>query len=122
MPPARFRRSPLVRVVYNSFQGRYSDNPRAIYEWLLQNRPGIEHIWFVDPQHGHGFPAGVTSVVAGSEECRAALESADLIIANTHIEVEWTKKSGSNLSADLARHAPEADPQRRALCAAGPAG
>lgn len=84
-----------MKVLYNSFQGRYSDNPRAIYEWLLNHDTGDEHVWFADPQHAHGFPADVSTVLPGSDACREALESADLIVANTHIELEWTKKPGA---------------------------
>ncbi len=81
-----------MKVVYNSFQGRYSDNPRAIYEWLLAHGTADEHVWFVDPRHAHGFPPEAQTVPTGSDVCRGALESADLIVANTHIEMEWTKK------------------------------
>jgi CDP-glycerol glycerophosphotransferase len=84
-----------VKVVWDSYNGRYSDNPRAIYEHLLEREPSAEHVWFCDPVHAHGFPEGVRTVVPYSPECRAELEDADLIVANTHIEMEWTKKPGA---------------------------
>lgn len=83
-----------MKIVYLSFDGRYSDNPRAVYEWLTARGGSHEHVWIAHPQHRHGFPAGVSSVPTSSEACRAALETADLVIANTHIEMEWTKAPG----------------------------
>jgi CDP-glycerol glycerophosphotransferase len=81
-----------MKVVHQSFEGRYSDSPRAIYErWVLE-RPGDSHIWFADPAHRSTFPDDVATVVPYSSDCLDALESADLLIANTHTDVEWTKR------------------------------
>jgi CDP-glycerol glycerophosphotransferase len=80
----------LVKVVYNSFMGRFSDNPRAIYE-RLRERPDLHHTWLVDPAHARAFPDDVSTVTVGSPQERAALESADLVIAGTHTEVDWDK-------------------------------
>jgi CDP-glycerol glycerophosphotransferase len=79
-----------MKVVYNSFAGRYSDSPRAIYEALL-NRPGMTHTWLVDPLHRHGFPPGTDTVRIGADQCLAALEAADVVVSNTHIELDWRK-------------------------------
>lgn len=39
-------------VVFESFLGKqYSDNPRAIYEYLLQNHPNYNMFWSVDKKH-----------------------------------------------------------------------
>jgi CDP-glycerol glycerophosphotransferase len=81
-----------MRFVYNSFAGRFSDSPRAIFEAL---GPGHEHVWLADPVHRESFPAGVQTVELGSAEGIAALESADVLVANTHTEVEWTKPPGT---------------------------
>jgi CDP-glycerol glycerophosphotransferase len=79
-----------VQIVYNSFHGRYSDNPRAVYE-RLAGRPSLEHVWLAHPDHADTFPSGVATVPVESPDARAALESADLVIANSHTEVEWDK-------------------------------
>jgi len=84
-----------MKIVYNSFGGRYSDNPRAIYELLVGRDEYHDHVWLADPLHRHGFPAGVTTVPFGGEECINALETADMIVSNTHIELEWTKAPGA---------------------------
>jgi CDP-glycerol glycerophosphotransferase len=83
-----------MRIVYNSFHGRYSDNPRAIYE-RLRGRPGIEHVWLADPVHGEGFPADATTVDIDGPEARTTLEAADLVIASSHTEVAWDKRPGT---------------------------
>ena len=84
-----------MKVVYNSFDGRYSDNPRVLYE-KLRNRFGTaEHIWMLDPAHAHGFPTDTVVVPIGSAACIDALESADLVVANTHIDLDWVKAPGT---------------------------
>ncbi|WP_114423293.1 CDP-glycerol glycerophosphotransferase family protein [Nocardioides houyundeii] len=79
-----------MQIVYNSFHGRYSDNPRAVYE-RLAGRPSLDQLWLADPEHLASFPARTRTVPIDSGEAAAALESADVVIANTHTEVEWTK-------------------------------
>jgi CDP-glycerol glycerophosphotransferase len=83
-----------MRVVYNSFSGRYSDSPRAVYE-RLHDRPGLSHVWLADPAEQTAFPADVTTVPVDGPEAVEALEAADLVIANSHTEVEWTKPAGA---------------------------
>jgi CDP-glycerol glycerophosphotransferase len=83
-----------MKIVYNSFHGRYSDNPRALFEELRQ-LPDLEHVWLADPRHTAGFPATVRTVDIESPAAVEALESADLVIANTHTEVEWRKGPGT---------------------------
>src|SRR3954454_25359963 len=83
-----------MRIVYNSFHGRFSDNPRALFE-RLQDRAGLSHLWLADPAHAETFPVGVRTVPIDTQAATEALESADLLIANTHTEVEWTKPAGT---------------------------
>ncbi|SEQ79182.1 CDP-glycerol glycerophosphotransferase family protein [Microlunatus flavus] len=79
-----------MRVVYNAFDGRYSDSPRVLYETYRHTYPG-EHVWLADPDHQHGFPADALTVPIDSDAAVDALESADLVVANTHLEMEWRK-------------------------------
>jgi CDP-glycerol glycerophosphotransferase len=83
-----------VRIVYDSFHGRYSDSPRSLFE-RLRDRPGIEHIWLADPPHSDTFPADVPAVPIDSPDAVDALNGADLVIANSHVEVEWVKAPGT---------------------------
>jgi CDP-glycerol glycerophosphotransferase len=84
-----------VKFVHNSYSGRYSDNPRAIYEELVRSGHPGRHVWLADPAHAHGFPAGVETVQFGSERCIRELESADVVVSNTHIELDWQKAPGA---------------------------
>jgi len=81
-----------MRFVYDSFEGRFSDSPRALYEALLARGGDAEHIWIADPRYADTFPAGVETVGVGTAECVAALESADFVIANTHLDLHWDKR------------------------------
>jgi CDP-glycerol glycerophosphotransferase len=81
-------------VVYNSFHGRFSCNPRAIYERLADRR-AVEHVWLADARHAASFPRDVRTVDIGSAEARSVLERADFLVANTHTEVEWEKQTGT---------------------------
>ncbi|MFN2561440.1 MAG: CDP-glycerol glycerophosphotransferase family protein [Jatrophihabitans sp.] len=84
-----------MNVVHQSFEGRYSDNPRALYERWLRERPDDSHLWLAHPAHRSTFPADVVTVTPYDAECVAALEAADIVVANTHTDVEWTKRDES---------------------------
>lgn len=84
-----------MRIVYHSFGGRYSDNPRTIYETLATSRHGLTHAWLCDPAHAHGFPPAADTVPMGGDAARQALESADVVVSNTHIELDWAKPPGA---------------------------
>jgi len=85
-----------VRFVYNSFEGRYSDSPRALYEALRARGGDHEHVWLADPAHAAGYAAAdVTTAGWGTAQGRAALESADVLIANTHTDVAWSKPANT---------------------------
>jgi CDP-glycerol glycerophosphotransferase len=85
-----------MRVVYNSFEGRFSDSPRAVYAALrARATPGDSHVWLADPAYQRGFPEDVETVVYGSPQCVEALESADVVVANTHTDVTWSKPAST---------------------------
>ncbi|CCG02021.1 CDP-glycerol glycerophosphotransferase family protein [Blastococcus saxobsidens] len=85
-----------MKVTYYSFRGLFADNPRALYEELAE-RDGRAHAhtWLCTPQTQHMFPPEVETVRYGTPEARAALEQADLVIANDCISMPWTKRPGS---------------------------
>jgi CDP-glycerol glycerophosphotransferase len=80
-----------MRVVWQSFEGRYSDSPKVLYESWLRTRAGDRHVWLADAAHRDAFPAHAETVAVYGRECVAALEHADVVIANTHTDVEWVK-------------------------------
>ena len=73
--------TPRVRIVYSSFDGSYSDNPRAVHQ-RLTGCGSLDHVWLAGRQQADSFPADVDTVPMDSDEAVAALESADLVIAN----------------------------------------
>lgn len=82
-----------MRFVYNSFEGRYSDSPRALYEALRARSGGHVHLWLADPAHAAGFAAaGVPTAEYATGEGLAAVANADVLIANTHTDLVWTKR------------------------------
>ena len=84
-----------MRIVFHSFEGHYSDSPRALHEALLRDGGDHEHVWLAAPDRAASFPPGTTTVPWGTPEAREALESADVLIANTHTDTEWTKRPGA---------------------------
>jgi CDP-glycerol glycerophosphotransferase len=84
-----------MKVVYNSFGGRYSDSPRAVYEALVDRGPELDHIWLCHPAHAHAFPVGTPTVPFGSPESLAALAAADILVSNDHVPLDWDKRPGS---------------------------
>ncbi len=85
-----------MKVVHNSFGGRYSDSPRAVYEALLaRGDAGVEHTWLAHPEHEHAFPRGTRTVRYGGPEAVAALEAADVLVSNDHVPLDWRKRPGA---------------------------
>ena len=85
-----------MRILYNAFNGRYADSPRALHRGLLARGVAAEHLWLQDERFVGGFPADVTTVPIGTPAAVAALESADVLISNTHIQLDrWQKPAGA---------------------------
>lgn len=84
-----------MRIVYNSFRGRYSCNPRAVFENLRERRPDWRHTWLVDPERAADFPPDVEAVPYGGAESAAVLEDAALVVSNDHLGFDWDKPAGT---------------------------
>ena len=84
-----------MRVVFHSYEGRYSDSPRAVYEALSARGGGAEHVWLADAEHLAGFPEDVETVMWGTPACVETLEAADVLVANTHTDLVWSKRPGA---------------------------
>ncbi len=82
----------MTTFVYHSFEGRYSDSPRAIHQALAPRGGARDHVWLADPAHLEGFPEGVTTIPWGTPQCIEALESCDVLVANTHTDLVWRKR------------------------------
>ena len=82
-------------VVYNSFNGRYSDSPRAVHEAVTRRGDVHDVVWLVDPLHAADFPTEITTVPIYTDAAVQALEAADLVVSNGHLEMDWTKRPGA---------------------------
>ena len=65
-------------VLYNSFNGRFTDNPRAVYEVLARRRPELQHVWLGE---GAG-PGGTRTVAPGSADYFRTAGRARRVVAN----------------------------------------
>ena len=82
-----------MNIVYSCFRGLFADNPRALYDALIQRGdPDATHTWMCTPATQSSFPPGVRTLVYRSPESIAALEAADVVIANDCLSVEWRKR------------------------------
>ncbi len=84
-----------MKIVYSAFRGHFSDSPRAIYEELVERGLDAEVTWLSAPHTAASFPPEVATATFGSPESIAALESADLVVSNDHIPLDWEKRPGT---------------------------
>ncbi len=84
-----------MNIVYVAFRGHFSDSPRAIYEELLERGVEFDGTWLTAPHTAASFPDDVATATFGSPESIAALESADLVVSNDHIPLDWEKRPGT---------------------------
>jgi CDP-glycerol glycerophosphotransferase len=82
------------RVVYNSFHGRYSDNPRAIYEELARRTEDCTHVWTGGKAPPRRFPADARVVVPGTAAHRREVQQAKYIVANVEMREQLDKRPG----------------------------
>lgn len=86
----------MVKVVYFTFRGLFADNPRAIYEGLLaRGIDDVTHTWLCTAKTQPSFPDGVRTVLYDTDEARAVLADADVVVANDCMSMPWTKKPGA---------------------------
>lgn len=85
-----------MNIVWFVYRGLFADNPRAIYEALVARRGSADrHRWICTAKTKDSFPPGIEPVLFGTPEAVAALESADLVVGNDCISMEWTKRPGT---------------------------
>ena len=86
----------MVKVVYFTYRGLFADNPRAVYEGLLaRGDEDLTHTWLCTAKSRAGFPPGVETVLYGTPEAAAALGTADVVVANDCMSMQWTKRPGA---------------------------
>ncbi len=83
-------------ITWFVYRGLFADNPRAVYDALLARRGPVDrHRWICTAKTQDSFPPGIEPVLFGTPEAVAALESADLVVGNDCISLNWTKKAGA---------------------------
>jgi CDP-glycerol glycerophosphotransferase len=70
------------RVLFSSWNGAWSDSPRAIADELRARRAPLDHVWVIRPGAPAPAPAEATVVAPGSPEHRRELERARYIVVN----------------------------------------
>jgi CDP-glycerol glycerophosphotransferase len=90
--PSLLRRVEPATILFESWQGAYSDNPRAISEELMRRGAPYRHVWVLNGQAGDEVPAEVTRVRPGTRAYLEALGSARYIVANNTLPGYFHKK------------------------------
>jgi CDP-glycerol glycerophosphotransferase len=93
--PALLRRPQDDVVLFQSWGGTFSDNPRAIAERLHERRPGLRQIWAAEEAAESSLPEWALPVRPGSREYLAALGVARHVVANTHLPDYFRKRDGT---------------------------
>jgi CDP-glycerol glycerophosphotransferase len=80
------------RAFYNSFNGQFSDSPRAIYEELARRGATMEHAWIADGTH---FPPGVKTVAPYSLGYLREAGRAGYVVSNRQMPNNFRKRPGA---------------------------
>jgi CDP-glycerol glycerophosphotransferase len=80
-------------IVFESYLGKqYSDNPRAIYEYLLEHNPGYQLVWSVDKRFSQNFKGkNLTTVTRFSLEWLLCMARARYWVTNSRMPL-WIPK------------------------------
>jgi CDP-glycerol glycerophosphotransferase len=81
------------RALFNSFNGSFSDSPRAIYEELVRRAPAMRHVWLRSAA-GAGFPESVTTVEPYSLGYLRDVGRAGYVVSNIEMPRNLRKRPG----------------------------
>ena len=81
-------------VAYNSFNGRFSDNPRAIYEELAGRVGGLTHVWTAKDSPRDVFPEEATPVLFESDEHLRGVARSKFVVSNVEMRETLQKAPG----------------------------
>jgi CDP-glycerol glycerophosphotransferase len=82
-------------VLFESWRGQFSDNPRAISEELHRRGVGLEHVWVIDPALAGELPDWVVPVAPESAEHIALMGRARYLVANGTVLGFHRKRRGT---------------------------
>ena len=71
------------RVLFSSYHGHFSDNPKAIYEYCKVHYPQFEYVWLINPSLVGNIPSGLKYINIDNSIAKAKIEgSAKVHIGN----------------------------------------
>jgi len=82
-------------VLFDSWRGEYSDNPRAISEELHRRGTDLKHVWVLDPARAGEVPDWVVPVAPGSSRHLSVLGRARYLVANRTVPGFHRKRRGT---------------------------
>jgi len=82
-------------VLFDSWSGEYSDNPRAISEELHRRGTDLKHVWVIDPARAGEVPAWVVPVAPASSRYLSMLGRARYLVANRTVPGFHRKRRGT---------------------------
>jgi CDP-glycerol glycerophosphotransferase len=82
-------------VLFDSWRGEFSDNPRAISEELHRRGAGLRHVWVLDPARAGEVPSWVEPVAPDSRAYLSMLGRARYLVANRTVPGFHRKRSGT---------------------------
>jgi CDP-glycerol glycerophosphotransferase len=92
--PALLARRAHNLVLFDSWRGTYSDNPRAISETLHERRPDLAQVWVSDGTDP--VPEWADTVQPGSRRYFAALGRTSYVVTNIGMPGYYRKRSGTS--------------------------
>ena len=93
--PALLARQERDLVLFDSWRGSYSDNPRAISEKLHELKPELRQVWVAGDAATELIPAWAGAVPPGSRAYLAALGRAAYVVGNTGMPGYYRKPRGT---------------------------
>src|SRR5687767_9248461 len=81
------------RVLFNSFNGSFSDSPRAIHEELVRRGDEQDHVWMRSPA-ADGFPAGAVTVEPYTLRYLREAGRAGYVVSNIEMPRNFRKRRG----------------------------
>jgi len=80
-------------VLFDSWRGRYADNPRAVSEELHRRDPSFRQIWVIEGEEPR-LPEYVEAVEPCSWEHLAWMGRAQYVVSNGGMPIYWRKQPG----------------------------
>jgi CDP-glycerol glycerophosphotransferase len=83
------------QVLFNSYDGKFSDSPRAIHTELRRRAPSLHHVWVSSSDHESGLPDGERVVDLRALSDQRCVGASRLIVSNVEMPSTYQKRRGS---------------------------